>query len=91
MFIKFKNFFFAEDEVKMVKTMGSGVKVVTTSGTYDISDVPESDIETFETCFTIRRRRYSSYADYRRSRDEEPTEDKESINKYKKINEKEEN
>ena len=86
MFIKFGEFFFSEDDVKMVKFVGSGVRVVALSGTYDISYVPLAELEVFETCFTIRRRRYDSYADYRRSRPSEPPkEDPETIAKYSKI------
>lgn len=91
MFIKFKDVFFDEAEVKMVKVIGPGVRVTTPSGTYDITDVPEDDIEVFKSCFTIRRRRYDNYADYHRSRPSEPPkEDAASIDKYKKINELEE-
>ena len=97
MFIKFKNLCFAEDTVKLVKTIQSNpngtylVRVVTELGTYDIEDVPSDDIEVFNTCFLIRRRRYSSYADYRRSNPAaEPKEDPETITRYAKVNDEEE-
>ena len=89
MFIKFGDHFFDESHVRRVYKVDEGILQVTTNtDTVEVIAVPEEDWETFLQCFTIRRRRYSSYADYRRSKfEEEPKEDNESIEKYSKIEE----
>ena len=91
MFIKFKEHFFSEDSVKTVKIVGNGVRVITSTGTYDIADVPEEDINTFTTCFTMRRRRYTEYSKVSLSKPETgPIEDPDMCKRYEKVNEEEE-